>query len=134
MLLSVQDQALGTGICGISERVVELVPMTETDETTGEPSPSGVDESRAAGRLSLYAPQDWPDLLTPTEVADLLRLTRTTVTQWCVRGTIDATQLGGKSWRIPTLAVWPLVPELIRNTWPDGPWKHAASDDRPGEA
>lgn len=39
------------------------------------------------------------ELLTVTEVAEYLRVSRTTVWRWCQRGVIPAFQIG-RSWRI----------------------------------
>lgn len=78
--------------------------------------------------LSLYEPQVWPELLSPGEVAAMLRLAQTTVARWCEQGSIEAVR-AGRVWRIPREAVWPMVPPSIRAGWPDGPWKeHGASE------
>lgn len=77
--------------------------------------------------LSLYEPQAWPELLSPGEVAGMLRLAQTTVARWCEQGTIEAVH-AGRVWRIPREAVWPMVPPSIQASWPDGPWKeHGAN-------
>jgi len=73
-------------------------------------------------KLSLYEPQEWPELLSPGDVAALFRLAQTTIARWCEQGTIEAVHVG-RVWRIPREAVWPLVPPSIRAGWPEGPWK-----------
>jgi excisionase family DNA binding protein len=77
-------------------------------------------------QLSLHAPQEWPELLSPQDVAGLLRLTTGTVARWCETGQIEAVRVG-RRWRIPPNAVWPLVPPSIRNQWPDGPWRSSGT-------
>ena len=72
--------------------------------------------------LSLHSPQDWPELLSPSEVAGMLRMAQTTISRWCENGSIEAVRMG-RVWRIPREAVWPMVPPSIRAGWPDGPWK-----------
>ena len=46
-----------------------------------------------------------PDLLTPDEVAERLRVGRRRVTEMCSRGQIAAIKLGSKEWRIPVAAL-----------------------------
>ena len=72
--------------------------------------------------LSLHAPQEWPELLSPQDVATLMRIATGTVARWCETGQIEAVRVG-RRWRIPPQAVWPLVPPSIRAQWPDGPWR-----------
>jgi excisionase family DNA binding protein len=83
-------------------------------------------------KLSLYEPQDWPEMLSASQVAGLLHLAHTTVGRWCEDGTIEAVKLGRVRgvWRIPREAVWPLVPPSIRASWPDGPWKEQPERER----
>lgn len=90
------------------------------------PAPNGVDLEM---KLSLYQPQDWPELLSTSQVAGLLHMAHTTIGRWCEDGTIEAVQLG-RVWRIPREAVWPLVPPSIRGSWPDGPWKEQSERER----
>lgn len=44
------------------------------------------------------------DILTVQEVADQLRVNRSTVWRWCVSGQLEAVQVG-RSWRVPRQAV-----------------------------
>jgi excisionase family DNA binding protein len=78
--------------------------------------------------LSLHAPQDWPELLSPQDVAGLLRIATGTVARWCETGQIEAVRVG-RRWRIPPEAVWPLVPPSIRAQWPAGPWRGVDATD-----
>lgn len=39
-------------------------------------------------------------LLTTQEVADLLRISRSTIWRWCVSGKLEAVKVG-RNWRIP---------------------------------
>lgn len=71
--------------------------------------------------LSLLAPQDWPEVLSPQDVGGLLRIATGTVARWCETEQIEAVRVG-RRWRIPPQAVWPLVPPSIRAQWPQGPW------------
>ena len=87
---------------------------------------SGANDVALEMKLSLYEPQNWPELLSASQVAQLLHIAHTTVGRWCEEGTIEGVQIGRGSrgiWRIPREAVWPLVPPSIRASWPDGPWK-----------
>ena len=81
--------------------------------------------------LSLHAPQDWPEILSPQDVAGLLRIATGTVARWCETGHIEAVRVG-RRWRIPPQAVWPLVPPSIRAGWPDGPWKQHEDQQEEG--
>jgi excisionase family DNA binding protein len=76
--------------------------------------------------LSLQAPQDWPALLSVTQVAELLLLNRQTVQAMIARGELPAVKTG-KLWRIAPEDVWPFVPTGIRSRWPEGPWRDDAS-------
>ena len=71
--------------------------------------------------LSIYRPEEWPELLSPAQVAQLVNIAPATVGRWCELGTIEAVKIG-RVWRIPEHAVWPLVPESVRARWGDGPW------------
>ena len=75
-------------------------------------------------RLSLRAPQDWPEVLTTTQVAQLLAVERQTVIRMIDRGELRAARVG-RLWRIAPEDVWPLVPPGTRETWPEGPWTQA---------
>ena len=101
-------------------------------------APPGLEPPPAANaavlemKLSLYEPQNWPELLSASQVAQLLHIAHTTVGRWCEEGTIEGVQIGGSRgiWRIPREAVWPLVPPSIRASWPDGPWKEQPERER----
>jgi excisionase family DNA binding protein len=73
-------------------------------------------------QLSLRNPQDWPPLLTVTQVAELLLLNRQTVLAMIDRKELPAVK-AGKRWRIAPEDVWPFVPSGIRARWPEGPWR-----------
>lgn len=81
-------------------------------------------------KLSLYQPENWPELLSPAEVAQLFRMAHTTIGRWCETGEIEAVKFG-RVWRIPREALWSKVPPSIRSSWPDGPWKQ--HDDQKAE-
>ncbi len=74
-------------------------------------------------RLSLYHPEDWPEVLSTAQVAALLQVNRQTVLSLLARGELKGTQIG-KPWRIAAQDVWPFVPASMRAGWPDGPWRH----------
>jgi excisionase family DNA binding protein len=101
-------------------------------------APPGLEPPPAANavglemKLSLYEPQNWPELLSASQVAQLLHIAHTTVGRWCEDGTIEAVQLGRDRgvWRIPREAVWPLVPPSIRVSWPEGPWKEQSEREQ----
>ena len=94
--------------------------------------PAAANGAGAEMKLSLYEPENWPDLLSASQVAQLLHIAHTTVGRWCEEGTIEAVQLGRSRgiWRIPREAVWPLVPPSIRAAWPEGPWKEQPERER----
>ncbi len=94
-------------------------------------SPDGPVAMPKKPQLSLYQPQEWPEVLSPGEVAQLFRMAQTTISRWCETGEIEAVKFG-RAWRIPRDAVWPRVPQSIRATWPDGPWKRQ-DDQKPEE-
>lgn len=71
--------------------------------------------------LSLRAPQDWPEVLTTTQVAQLLGVRVPTVIRMIKRDELPASRVG-HLWRIAPEDVWPLVPPGIRERWPEGPW------------
>jgi excisionase family DNA binding protein len=76
----------------------------------------------ASAPLSLHAPEDWPALLSVTQVAELFAVNRQTVQAWIDRGELPATKIG-RLWRIAAEDVWPMVPRTIRDTWPPGRWR-----------
>ncbi len=71
--------------------------------------------------LSPHDPQDWPAILTTTQVARLLVVNDQTIRTMINRGELPASRVG-KVWRIAAEDVWPFVPPGIRATWPAGPW------------
>ncbi len=79
--------------------------------------------------LSLREPQNWPPLLSATQVADLLLLERHTVLAMISRGELPATK-AGRQWRIAPEDVAPFIPASVREAWPPGPW-HVRDQDRP---
>ena len=72
--------------------------------------------------LRLSRPDKWPELLSTSEVGELLRIAPNTIAGWCEKGRLECVRIG-REWRIPADAVWPYVPPSIRARWPDGPWK-----------
>ncbi len=72
--------------------------------------------------LSPHAPQDWPAILTTTQVALLLVVNDQTIRTMIERGELPAARVG-KQWRIAAEDVWPFVPPGIRATWPQGRWR-----------
>ena len=72
--------------------------------------------------LSLHEPQNWPQLLSATEVAGLLRVNRQTIVSMIARGEIAGVKVG-KQWRIAPEDVWALIPAGTRARWPPGPWR-----------
>jgi excisionase family DNA binding protein len=73
-------------------------------------------------QLSPHDPQDWPAILTTTQVARLLVVNGQTIRTMIDRGELPAVRVG-KLWRIAAEDVWPFVPPGIRATWTDGPWR-----------
>ena len=65
--------------------------------------PSAANGAGAEMKLSLYEPQNWPELLSASQVAQLLHIAPSTVGRWCEdgndRGGPDGTVAG--VWRIP---------------------------------
>jgi excisionase family DNA binding protein len=72
-------------------------------------------------QLDAHNPEDWPAVLSTTQVARLLGVHRDTVLNWCNHGTLAATRPGSQ-WRIAAEDVWPLMPPGIRATWSPGRW------------
>jgi excisionase family DNA binding protein len=91
--------------------------------------------TRAA--LSLHRPDEWPEVLSVSQVAQLLQAGRQTIRDQIISGRLDAIRVGNL-YRVPAESVWPLIPDVIRNQWPDGPWQDASrpeqgSSDTQGE-
>ena len=80
-----------------------------------------VDDVAVPSPLSLHAPENWPEVLTTTQVAELLAIDRQTVLRMIHRDELPASRVG-KVWRIAPEDIWPFVPPGIRARWPDGPW------------
>jgi len=78
-------------------------------------------------RLSLHAPEDWPEVLTTTQVAGLLAINRETVRQMIERHELPAARVG-RLWRVAPEDVWPFVPPGIRARWPPGAWREPPAD------
>jgi excisionase family DNA binding protein len=75
--------------------------------------------------LSLRKPQDWPSVLTTTQIRRAAVGQRQTVLRMIARRELPASRVG-KLWRIAPEDVWPFVPPGIRARWPDGPWRENA--------
>lgn len=73
------------------------------------------------GPLDVHKPEDWPAVLSTTQVARLIGVHRDTILDWCDGGKLPASKPGTR-WRIAAEDVWPLVPPGIRATWSPGPW------------
>jgi len=75
-------------------------------------------------RLSVYRPQDWPEMLTVTQVAQLLHVAPPVVRREIKNGRISATTIGGE-FRIASAGVWEVAGRIpaIRAQWPAGPWR-----------
>ena len=71
--------------------------------------------------LSLHRPDEWPEVLSVTQVADLFAVGPAAVRAGIRRGELSAVALGGQ-YRIAAESVWRLVPPEIRAQWPDGRW------------
>ena len=71
--------------------------------------------------LSLHRPDEWPEVLSVTQVADLFAVGSAAVRAGIRRGELSAVALGGQ-YRIAAESVWRLVPPEIRAQWPDGRW------------
>ena len=83
---------------------------------------SADDDATVSAALSIHDPQDWPVVLTTSQVADLLLVDRQTILAMIKRGDLPASRVG-KPYRIAPEDVWPLVPPGIRDRWPAGPWR-----------
>jgi len=85
-------------------------------------------EGLVPGRgLSLYRPEEWPEVLATGQVAQLLGLANSSVRGMIERGQLDAV-LVGSHYRVAAESVWPMVPPVIRASWPEGRWKRAVDD------
>lgn len=78
-------------------------------------------------RLSLYRPDEWPEVLTTGQVAQLLGLANSSVRGMIERGQLDAV-LVGSHYRVAAESVWGMVPPVIRASWPEGRWKRTVDD------
>jgi excisionase family DNA binding protein len=83
-------------------------------------TPNGGVLPRAA--LSLHRPDEWPEVLSVSQVANLLALGRGAVVAAIDRGELSAVAIGGQ-YRIAAESVWRLVPAEIRANWPEGRWR-----------
>jgi len=72
--------------------------------------------------LSLHRPDEWPDVLSVTQVSSLLSIGRSAVVAAIERGELSAVAIGGQ-YRIAAESVWRLVPDEIRAGWPEGRWQ-----------
>ncbi len=72
--------------------------------------------------LSLHRPDEWPEVLSVSQVAQLLAIGRAAVIAAIERGELSAVAIGGQ-YRIAAESVWRLVPDEIRANWPDGRWR-----------
>jgi excisionase family DNA binding protein len=76
----------------------------------------------AQADLSLHRPDEWPEVLSVSQVSQLLAIGRAAVIAAIERGELSAIAIGGQ-YRIAAESVWRLVPEEIRTNWPDGRWR-----------
>ncbi len=83
-------------------------------------------------RLSILEPDEWPELLTPQEVAALLRYGTSTITRWLLSGEMDGFRIGGQ-WRIPRTAVWKVLPTPLLQSWGEGPWSEILENRTDGD-
>lgn len=77
--------------------------------------------------LSLHRPDEWPEVLSVTEVSSLLSVGRSAVVAAIERGELSAVAIGGQ-YRIAAESVWRLVPDEIRAGWPEGRWRRDKPD------
>jgi len=82
---------------------------------------------RASG-LSLYRPEEWPEILSTGQVGQLLGLANSSVRGMIERGQLDAVLIGSH-YRVAAESVWELVPAVIRASWPDGRWKPRSREE-----
>ena len=76
----------------------------------------------ARAALSLHRPDEWPEVLTVSQVAALLNTGTHSVRNRIQSGEIDGVRVGGQ-YRVPAESVWSLVPPSIRAQWPEGRWR-----------
>ena len=76
----------------------------------------------ARSALSLHRPDEWPEVLSVVQVAELLSIGRQAVVAMIERGDLSGVAVGGQN-RIAAESVWPLVPPAIRAKWPEGRWR-----------
>ncbi len=76
----------------------------------------------AKASLSLHRPDEWPEVLSVTQVAQLLAVGRAAVISAIERNELSGIAFGGQ-YRIAAESVWRLVPEEIRANWPEGRWR-----------
>ncbi len=76
----------------------------------------------AKADLSLHRPNEWPEVLSVSQVAQLLAIGRAAVIAAIERDELSAVAIGGQ-YRIAAESVWRLVPEEIRAKWPEGRWR-----------
>lgn len=76
----------------------------------------------ARSALSLHRPDEWPEVLSVAQVAELLSVGRQAVVAGIERGDLSGVAIGGQ-YRIAAESVWPLVPAAIRAKWPEGRWR-----------
>jgi excisionase family DNA binding protein len=86
-------------------------------------------ETLARAALSLHRPDEWPEVLSVSQVAQLLAIGRAAVIAAIERGELSAVAIGGQ-YRIAAESVWRLVPDEIRANWPEGRWQ---TQDQPLE-
>ena len=71
--------------------------------------------------LSLHRPDEWPEVLSVTQVAGLFSVGAAAIRAAIRRGELSAVAVGGQ-YRIAAESVWRLVPAEIRAQWPEGRW------------
>jgi excisionase family DNA binding protein len=108
------DPDLNAQINHLAE-IVAIVPLMVAFAST-----NGDTLARAA--LSLHRPDEWPEVLSVAQVADLLAVGRRAVIAAIERGELSAVAIGGQ-YRIAAESVWRLVPGEIRAKWPEGRWR-----------
>ena len=84
-------------------------------------------DTLARAALSLHRPDEWPEVLSVAQVADLLSVGRRAVIAAIERGELSAVAIGGQ-YRIAAESVWRLVPAEIRANWPEGRWRTQDSE------
>lgn len=84
-------------------------------------------DTLARTALSLHRPDEWPEVLSVTQVSNLLSIGRSAVVAAIERGELSAIAIGGQ-YRIAAESVWRLVPAEIRARWPEGRWRQDEPD------